>query len=68
MDQSTHDVRRASWLSIVNQCRQDLPVFPQSNGWRITVLKKRLIITGFASYAEKPMTKCSYLRPLKHPE
>lgn len=22
MDQSTHDVRRASWLSIVNQCRQ----------------------------------------------
>lgn len=32
MDQSTHDVRRANWLSIVNQC-QDWPVDISVKQW-----------------------------------
>lgn len=66
MEQSTHDVHRASWLSIVNQRRKKLSDTSVKYELMIMKLKKILIITGFASFKEKPMIKCSYLRTLKH--
>lgn len=68
MDQLTHNVRRANWLNIINQCQNRPSDVSQGNGLLTMALKKKLIIIGCVSFVRKPMDKCRFPRlpsPLK---
>lgn len=61
MDKCTHDVRRANWLNIINQC-QERPANVTVHQWlKDNDIKENLIITGCASFVKNHTTRCSCL-------
>ena len=63
MDQTTHDVRRANWLTVVTQCqgRTEGVSAKRWLSYNGVNEKSYYSITGSVNLVKKPMNKCSLL-------